>query len=400
MKSDYFKIMLITLKNKNVWKFPLSMRFNMLQSLLKITPVRSSSGYFLYASSPPIGGRGFKKYINGMKELYSGNHTPLIAHLSLTNKCDYNCDRCSNISNTKKDPSFESIKNAIDKLKNAGTALIAFTGGEPALRNDLEDIISLCGKDVSASLFTTGINIDNKRAEKLKKAGLESVYISLDSHIEEDHNKNRNNKNAFKNSLSAIKALQNADIYTAAQMVISKETIAIEMFEKYLLFLKSINIPEVMVLEPFPLKQEFCHKKFNNLKNKLIDIHKKYFKNKNFPKVTTMSFLESKNFMGCMAGVGFIYINTDGDVFPCDFFPISFGNIKKDSMKNILNEISSKIPCPGSKCIALHHIDILNKEKSLPVSFNNSSKYFTESNTKENLPKMMKWFGKETNKKV
>jgi cyclic pyranopterin phosphate synthase len=57
---------------------------------------------------------------------------------------------------------------------------VKFTGGEPLLRDDLEDIISSVPESMEASLTTNGILLAD-RADDLKEAGLSRVNVSLDS---------------------------------------------------------------------------------------------------------------------------------------------------------------------------------------------------------------------------
>jgi cyclic pyranopterin phosphate synthase len=57
---------------------------------------------------------------------------------------------------------------------------VKFTGGEPLLRDDLEDIISSVPENMEASLTTNGILLAD-RADDLKEAGLSRVNVSLDS---------------------------------------------------------------------------------------------------------------------------------------------------------------------------------------------------------------------------
>jgi radical SAM protein with 4Fe4S-binding SPASM domain len=46
-------------------------------------------------------------------------------------------------------------------------------------------------------------------------------------------------------------------------------------------------------------------------------------------------FLQKKSFAGCGAGQGFSYIRFDGDVWPCNFIPVSAGNVRQTSFTGI-----------------------------------------------------------------
>ena len=70
-----------------------------------------------------------------------------------------------------------SITKAAAEL---GMRSVKFTGGEPLLRRDLEEIIARIPQSLDTSLTTNGILLAG-RAEALARAGLDRVNVSLDS---------------------------------------------------------------------------------------------------------------------------------------------------------------------------------------------------------------------------
>lgn len=54
--------------------------------------------------------------------------------------------------------------------------------------------------------------------------------------------------------------------------------------------------------------------------------------------------------MGCSAGANYISINNDGLVTPCVAVPLSFGNIREDSLKNIYENMKECFPKSGRIC--------------------------------------------------
>ncbi|MFU8767660.1 MAG: GTP 3',8-cyclase MoaA [Candidatus Methanoperedens sp.] len=74
----------------------------------------------------------------------------------------------------------ETFVNIVRAAKELGVSKVKFSGGEPLMREDFEDIIrALPGlKDISAT--TNGIYLEN-RAESLAESGLDRVNISLPS---------------------------------------------------------------------------------------------------------------------------------------------------------------------------------------------------------------------------
>ena len=102
--------------------------------------------------------------------------------ISITNRCNYDCIYCHHEGNTNSsgEMSVETISNIVHAASNMGVDKVKFSGGEPLLRKDFEDILSSLPKlrDVSA---TTNGTFLKERAQDLKDAGLDRVNISLDS---------------------------------------------------------------------------------------------------------------------------------------------------------------------------------------------------------------------------
>ena len=111
------------------------------------------------------------------------------ARISLTDKCNLRCVYCmpedkvyeNNLINDTL--SFNDYKFIINGLSQVGIKKIIFTGGEPLLYPHLIELIKYahyeCNID-DISITTNGIGL-NEIAYELKRSGLKSVNISLDS---------------------------------------------------------------------------------------------------------------------------------------------------------------------------------------------------------------------------
>ena len=83
--------------------------------------------------------------------------------------------------------STEQWKQAIDRLEAARVPMVTFTGGEPTQRDDLSQLVSYAKRMVTR-LNTNGINLTQELVHDLKKAGLDSVQVTLYSWNENIHN--------------------------------------------------------------------------------------------------------------------------------------------------------------------------------------------------------------------
>lgn len=107
--------------------------------------------------------------------------------LSVTQRCNLNCvycrpDHCPD-SPTNTLLRVDQIERIVSILVKSGISRIRLTGGEPLLRQDLEEIVACIrqlNEDTEISLTTNGHGLA-KRVTGLKQAGLSRVNISLDS---------------------------------------------------------------------------------------------------------------------------------------------------------------------------------------------------------------------------
>src|SRR5262249_16236219 len=67
-------------------------------------------------------------------------------------------------------------------LAELGTTIITISGGEPLLHPDLDDIIARMRRHgMLAGLITNGYNLNVARIDRLNKAGLDHLQISIDN---------------------------------------------------------------------------------------------------------------------------------------------------------------------------------------------------------------------------
>ena len=107
--------------------------------------------------------------------------------LELTNRCNLRCPVCFASAGDQKprDLSLEEIGRQYDLLMERGGPFnIQLSGGEPTMRNDLDQIIAL-GKEKSFTFFqlnTNGIRLANEPgyAEHLAKAGVSVAFLQFD----------------------------------------------------------------------------------------------------------------------------------------------------------------------------------------------------------------------------
>src|SRR5438067_3617375 len=107
---------------------------------------------------------------------------PLLAHLIPMRRCNLACEYCNVYDDFSKPVPLELMFKRVDKLGELGTSVVTISGGEPLLHPELDDIISRIRKNRSvAGMITNGYLLMPDRIERLNKAGLEWLQISIDN---------------------------------------------------------------------------------------------------------------------------------------------------------------------------------------------------------------------------
>jgi MoaA/NifB/PqqE/SkfB family radical SAM enzyme len=107
---------------------------------------------------------------------------PVLAHVIPMRRCNLACGYCNEYDNFSKPVPFDEMVKRLDKLADLGTSVITISGGEPLMHPQLDDIIThIRERGVIAGLITNGYYLNPKRIERLNRAGLEYVQISIDN---------------------------------------------------------------------------------------------------------------------------------------------------------------------------------------------------------------------------
>jgi MoaA/NifB/PqqE/SkfB family radical SAM enzyme len=122
--------------------------------------------------------RGARKIF---RALVSTDH-PLLAHIIPIRRCNLACEYCNEYDDFSKPVPTETMFRRVDKLGELGTSVVTISGGEPLLHPDLDQIIHRIRKNgIVAGLITNGYLLTAERIQRLGRAGLEWLQISIDN---------------------------------------------------------------------------------------------------------------------------------------------------------------------------------------------------------------------------
>src|SRR5204863_1272238 len=122
--------------------------------------------------------RSVREFVRGLA------HTahPLLVQIIPIRRCNIDCGYCNEYDKASPPVPTDVLLRRIDKLAELGTSVVAFSGGEPMLHPDLDDLIRhIRARGMMAGLITNGYFLVAKRIEALNAAGLDFLQISVDN---------------------------------------------------------------------------------------------------------------------------------------------------------------------------------------------------------------------------
>ncbi len=115
---------------------------------------------------------------------------PLLAHIIPVRRCNLACKYCNEYDDFSKPVATETMLQRVDKLAELGTSVITISGGEPLLHPELDEIIRrIRHRGMIAGLITNGYLLTAERIQRLNRAGLEWLQISIDNVTPDDVSK-------------------------------------------------------------------------------------------------------------------------------------------------------------------------------------------------------------------
>ncbi|HPJ92650.1 MAG TPA: radical SAM protein [Deltaproteobacteria bacterium] len=251
--------------------------------------------------------------------------------------CNFKCIHCSvKRFQEKKDGRFFTVSDVRELSRQAdemGLAQIVITGGEPLVFPDFDEIVAAIdpGKFYIVS-DTNGWLLDEKKAEHLKRIGVDKIQLSLDSLSAPEHDAFRRKNGSQERCVRAIDAALKAGLNIIIQTVVTKQRVR---SEEFIDFVKFINGKGVGVFVTYAKPVGCWEGNFDVLVDRddmdyMRELEKKY---NVFTHLTPSYGLD----LGCIAVKRMVSITKYGDVMPCPYIHTSLGNFFEEPLKDIIN---------------------------------------------------------------
>mgnify|MGYP002633877780 CR=1 FL=1 len=258
------------------------------------------------------------------------------ASINIESACNATCDHCSAdhmMEETKHNAdalTVEQYQRAIDGFLRAGAVSVNLTGGEPLISPHLFDIIKMVPPWRGVvNIQTNGLLLDDAMARKLSDAGTYIIMISLHSHRPEEHDGLLNVPGAFHKVMDAIDNCHRYGMPVILNCTMTHDKVQDGTLWEMVRLARDKNVT-VNFVQPCSSGKWEAQKQVRMTPEDYAEFDKAM----ELPWVVWEGKSNYKH-NGCRPGIERMYMSNSGDVIPCAFIHLNFGNVKKETVGTI-----------------------------------------------------------------
>lgn len=259
------------------------------------------------------------------------NRGPLYVGWDMTRRCDCRCQYCDWWkAGDVKELSFKEKLEVIRKLGKAGIWMVSFCGGEPLLQDEITLLIKEAKNNGLCVNLSTNGSLLISRYKEIIDSGLDSIIISVDSHVAGVHDELRGRPGLFSDIVKGMELIKNT---SRKRPLISVRTLVTKLnysnLDEYVAFW--FNRVDNILLQPIHEGPNQYFKIPDNLRFTQLDENKfrLYYKhllkkykflrtsyNKAIPNFLFCDDWKQRNNI-CLSGILFAAIDPGGNLYFC-----------------------------------------------------------------------------------
>lgn len=291
--------------------------------------------------------------------------TPRLVFWETTGDCNLRCVHCRREWDVAppNELTTAEARSLIDQIAdNRWGSILVFSGGEPLMRHDLFELLEHAkARGVMPALATNATRVDDAIAARLAAVGVSRVSVSLDGPNAASHDAFRGIPGSFDGAIAGIRALRRADVEVQINVTFTKANRddALPMLEllkdldacaMHVFLLVpvgcGVDLPEAIRLDAGEVEKLLtffdeqaterdleiratCAPQAQRIRRQRARARER----KGLGPGRGLAW-SSK---GCLAGGGIVFVDAIGRVFPCGYLPVEVGDLRKQSLKEILD---------------------------------------------------------------
>jgi radical SAM protein with 4Fe4S-binding SPASM domain len=286
---------------------------------------------------------------------------PVLSEVAVTYRCNLACRfcyagcTCSRGDTSAREMSVVEVKRVLDAIRHeAEVPSVSFTGGEPTLRDDLEDLVRHAHdtRGMRVNLITNGTLVDAARARSLRDAGLASAQVSLEGPDAQTHDALTGVPGSFERSVEAVRALRSCDVHTHTNTTINRANI--DVIDRMPAFVRSLGLSRFSMNMVIPVgntlagdadvsvKYEQMPQVLEAIQEEAARANVRFMWYSPTPLCIFNPISRRLGNKGCSACDGLLSVSPAGDVLPCSSWNEPVGNLLRERFADVWESVRAK----------------------------------------------------------
>ena len=274
---------------------------------------------------------------------------PNMMSLAVNDLCNARCEHCSFFEGVE-DPtrtvmSTAQMRKVIHDGQELGISVLNIVGGEPLLRKDLPEIIRGVDRDQTTTVLFTNGTLLAERAASLRAAGLDSIYVSIDSADPEVHDRFRGRPGLFREAMAGIGPALRLGFSVGIAATMTPESFRAGEMARIIELARRARVHEVLLFDAMPSGRYGVRSDLvddQGWVEDMIQAARPYNNDQSYPGVLVWAYAAGFRSAGCACGTSYFYVSPYGDVMSCDFNHAVFGNVLSAPLWQIWEEMTSR----------------------------------------------------------
>jgi radical SAM protein with 4Fe4S-binding SPASM domain len=278
---------------------------------------------------------------------------PFVLVWELTQACSLSCDHCRAEAQPDRHPDELTTaegKRLLDNARAFGDGqLVVFSGGDPAKRDDLLELIEY-GTEIGLTVTLTPSGTEALSAEMVRRladSGLKRMALSLDGASADTHDDFRGESGSFDQTLAAARAARDAELPLQINTTVCQRTVddlpelrtlvsGLDAALWSVFFL--VPVGRGRVLEPIdPARADEVMDWLAGVEDE-IQFAVKTTEAPQYRRIRAQREGSDPDRSGIIAGDGFAFVSHTGEVYPSGFLPESAGNVREESVVSLYRD--------------------------------------------------------------
>lgn len=284
---------------------------------------------------------------------------PVSVVLSISKTCMYKCPYCYQRKDDSHELPLPVLLENVRKMREFGIVAWAVEGGEPLLRFERLEAVLLEIAGLEVWVNSTGCGASPEKIRRLAELKVTGVMSSIHSVDENAHDAFTGVAGSWRRALEFLRECKKAGMLVGFNTVLDDREVVDGGIDRIMSFAAENDCDYVQLIHPKAcgawIGKTFDESLHAEAIRIVCDAQRKYNSSKIdiAPVLTAQVYEESPEMLGCCCGgIDRFYVGANGDVQPCEFVNISFGNLAEVPFETAYARMRKAfaVPCEEWTC--------------------------------------------------